>query len=943
MAALSTSTRTDQPLPPSPKSTRGQTPAVRRLMWDWKELQADPLDHVVAAPLEGNMLEWHVNLIGPAELDKLCPKVEMAESVWHMVIRFSDFYPARPPSVVLCTSIPGHLNVLGARPRDGLFPVCMDMLETGNLKQTSTHQYTGWSSAYTVRSILMQLQALLWHRDMYKRATYKQLGAAVEETRQFRCDSCGHARTTPFPPLPSKKTLPKPEEKEKDAAATRAVMLDMPRHVLDQLGHLRRILRENDVALRQPKPVAKLDVAWSAVAKQATTTPAVQQHQLVAQAKKRVEEEEEAKATAKSSGPGKSTRSAPDSSDAGALGRLPTELLLHVLGDSALAMTDIFRVAGTCRYLHWACQAADVWRGLVRKQSGLAGLARDWRYLYMAEHNQAVRDLRCWYTRVSFTDDVLGLPVEITVNPRTKQVDYAMPTMAFLSRTAFYSLHVRVTPGDKRTFTHWLPLYLSETHFDRALADVQRFVAALAQPGTAGPVFDPSMINAVFPKLLNTCAVLLADRGLHASDTAVELYTQLHRVWVACLHRYPAQQANVEHRLSRFMSGEVHRTKTAVPSLGDLLALLSVSEQYGWAQLAQPLLEEVMHRSVLWIGKSNPALIKRWQDEDRVVQVPDRELLAAAFEASAVSRRLIAFHVLFLDEHRGRQRPADAALALPPPRSVAEMALTADVLYGKLPTRVTARIQTGIRAILNETPHWGAWFQRLRVSVLSQLATTRWIYGAVAASLRKGYHTRHTVFSKIQSRGVSKILLRGESYSVAPTARKIAVEETWSSATGLFLDASVLLLDGEGSTREHVTYCHRRSQNGSVEHSGDTFVRDRSEGVHKMTIDLDKVPKTVMHLAFFMSAWLGATLKDIDAPYIRLTDGAQELCTYTFSESAVGEHKSVLMAVLSRQPGKGGARTRWVMHATGVHGSGDVSSDRPMRETARQYVTSGQK
>ncbi|KNE54310.1 hypothetical protein AMAG_17651 [Allomyces macrogynus ATCC 38327] len=167
MATLSASTCTDVPLQPSPKSTlRGQTPAVRRLMWDWKELRADPLDHVVAAPLEDNMLEWHVNLIGPAELSKMCPEVEMAQSVWHMVIRFSDFYPARPPSVVLCTSIPGHLNVLGARPRDGLFPVCMDMLETGNLKQTSTHQYTGWSSAYTVRSILMQLQALLWHRDI---------------------------------------------------------------------------------------------------------------------------------------------------------------------------------------------------------------------------------------------------------------------------------------------------------------------------------------------------------------------------------------------------------------------------------------------------------------------------------------------------------------------------------------------------------------------------------------------------------------------------------------------------------------------------------------------------------------------------------------------------------------------------------------------------------
>ncbi|KNE57966.1 hypothetical protein AMAG_04797 [Allomyces macrogynus ATCC 38327] len=922
----------------SSKAQRGPstTPAVRRLMWDLKELQADPLEHVVASPLEGNLYEWHVNLVGPADLASVCPA--MAGSVWHMVIKFTDSYPSKPPSVVLCSSIPGHFNVMGARPADGFFPVCMVMLETGTLQETATHQYSGWSSAYTVRSILMQLQALLWHPDMYTHANAAtQLSAAVQKAHEFQCTACGHSSTTPFPAL-SRPTSSARKTSDDDTAAATRIMLEMPRHIIDQLGHLRRILRGKDAPLRLA-PTRKEGDSWTAVAKPQKKVVLVP-HQVVAQSKKLAAQAKKQTTNGNDGGERQFARSAQaaiDHGNAGLLAKLPTELLLQVLGDPCLRMRDVFRLSSTCRYLHWACAAADVWHRFASTRSGLAGLAHDWRYLYMAEHNQAMRDLRCWYTRAAFTEDVLGLPVEITVNPRTKKVDYAMPTMAFLSRTAFKDLKVRVTPGDKRTFTHWMPLYLSEDHFDRVFGDLKQFIAALAEPTVVNPTFSAGMINDVFPKLLNTCAVLLADRGMHASDAAIELYTQLHRVWVACLHRFPKQQANVEQRLARFMSSEEHRTKTTVPALGELVALLAVSEEYAWAQLAGPVLEETMHRNVLWIGKANPALIKGLQKQHHVAQTPNDDLLKTAYAATTVSRRLLAFHVLFLKEHRG-QLTVNSKGA-PAARSVAEMALTADVLYGKLPTRVTARIQSGIRAILDEMPHWGAWYRRMHVTILSRLATTRWIHGAVSASLRKGYHSRTTDFGKIQARGVSKILLRGETYSVAPTARRIAVEETWSRAHGgLYLDASVMEVDAHGVARDHVTYVHRTSRGSAISHSGDLFEHARNEGLHRMTIDLDKLPADVQHLAFFMSAWSSASLKDIKAPYIRLTDGAQELCTYTFAETVVGAHKSVMMAVLSRQMGVGGAPDKWAMRATGVFGHGDVSNDAPMRATVRQYI-----
>lgn len=35
--------------------------AMRRLLKDWKEIQENILPNVAAAPLEENMLQWHVN------------------------------------------------------------------------------------------------------------------------------------------------------------------------------------------------------------------------------------------------------------------------------------------------------------------------------------------------------------------------------------------------------------------------------------------------------------------------------------------------------------------------------------------------------------------------------------------------------------------------------------------------------------------------------------------------------------------------------------------------------------------------------------------------------------------------------------------------------------------------------------------------------------------
>src|SRR5688500_18598372 len=70
-------------------------------------------------------------------------------------------------------------------------------------------------------------------------------------------------------------------------------------------------------------------------------------------------------------------------------------------------------------------------------------------------------DLRCFHTKASFDEDVLGIPLEFTINPRTDALDYIYSSMDILSASPFYKERVRKSVC-KEKFTHCLPLYITK-------------------------------------------------------------------------------------------------------------------------------------------------------------------------------------------------------------------------------------------------------------------------------------------------------------------------------------------------------------------------------------------------------------------------------------------------------------------------------------------------
>merc|ERR1719242_758967 len=163
--------------------------AMQRLRRDFIDLQSANLSSIAARPLDDNLFEWHVNIR---------PRYGPYSGVYiHLILQFPKNYPVKPPTVKLCTTIK-HPNVFGEF-------ICLSMLRP----ESSNIPYEGWSGAYSVTSILMQLQSLLFAENIDQDGGYQIKATHSRDSVQngirnclyFRCKTCSHSHSTPCPAI----------------------------------------------------------------------------------------------------------------------------------------------------------------------------------------------------------------------------------------------------------------------------------------------------------------------------------------------------------------------------------------------------------------------------------------------------------------------------------------------------------------------------------------------------------------------------------------------------------------------------------------------------------------------------------------------------------------------------------------------------------------------
>ncbi|KAG1652356.1 hypothetical protein FOA52_002017 [Chlamydomonas sp. UWO 241] len=125
-----------------------QPAAILRLQHALRQLQVANFCDVVAVPYGDDLSRWSCNMVA-------------CEGKWkgmvvHLHLQFHPDYPMRPPTVEIQTPLEGHPNIFGSY-------ICLDMLTqgAGSVYGGEAQPYQGWSTAYTVSSVLQQLLGFL--------------------------------------------------------------------------------------------------------------------------------------------------------------------------------------------------------------------------------------------------------------------------------------------------------------------------------------------------------------------------------------------------------------------------------------------------------------------------------------------------------------------------------------------------------------------------------------------------------------------------------------------------------------------------------------------------------------------------------------------------------------------------------------------------------------
>lgn len=199
-----------------------QSYAIKRLMAEWRDYTLSPLSikhHINIQPLESNIFEWHGNLAPPQE------HPYYSGCVFHFIFYFPDDYPKHPPSIELKTGF-AHSNIIPNHYHNGrqyAYFLCMDVINNFFWQQDSgQNEYRGWSSAYSVETLLLQLYTFLFEERVenydgrMKLTLYQKppelgngkyshieiknnLSKAWRECQDFKCDGCRHTFLAPVP------------------------------------------------------------------------------------------------------------------------------------------------------------------------------------------------------------------------------------------------------------------------------------------------------------------------------------------------------------------------------------------------------------------------------------------------------------------------------------------------------------------------------------------------------------------------------------------------------------------------------------------------------------------------------------------------------------------------------------------------------------------------
>jgi hypothetical protein len=420
--------------------------------------------------------------------------------------------------------------------------------------------------------------------------------------------------------------------------------------------------------------------------------------------------------------------------EAQSLSDMPYDVLLNMI--QHISWTDLTSLACVDYKLSTLTQESHVWKTLCMKyipsaplivkkfmkggkSTRVSGGTTTWRSMFLRGREFIKNELRCFHTKLSFEDDVLGIPLNVVYGAGTNRwISDISTTFDIISQQAFHEEGIRKACW-KQPFKFWMPIYINEKHASNA----RRYFEASVRRILDKP-FNPSDVLVILPKLMSTMVVELSNQKSHASMKALEGYCWFHRWFLEYVTMYPSVRAGVNNRIASFIQDPVFRTKKHTPSLGEWICLLSVSDKYKWSDVSAAYINESFDRNAKWSLTTFPELQQLdLSCDDRMVKT---------FEGCLVSIRLLMFHVFFLD------------FVKPRGLSLARIKEEYDAFFGMLSHSQKETFQQGVFKIL-KIDNWEDFLYNIKLKTIpSEAQFEKILINAILNSYCKGYHKVHS-------------------------------------------------------------------------------------------------------------------------------------------------------------------------------------------------------
>ena len=651
--------------------------ATARLARDLKQLQKEPLVGANAAPSEDDMSLWNAVIHVPLELNQ-----SQVVAPLHFRIDFPSDYPNAAPNVGFSVSFPfriGASYVQSSGRLQGCQVLCLDLL--GNFANVHTEWKSsvgsGWSPAYSVTTLLVNLQSVLLPagEDLSTLERQKLLNDCLTFEAKHPERMCVVLSATDF----MQQLQQQNEKKQEEAFRLR---LEAIRLSSDQVDVALAFAEEANLrsnALFMDRLAFLMEAAAAA---QHSTSTLSTSNSITSS----TQEKEQQGATC--SNPSDTSKyitevEVAEAAEAAEAGAAKDKLAEAKPAEPAKAEPAEAAEAKPAEAKPAEAKPAEVKPAEAKPAEAKPAEANPAEAKPAeAEAAEAVdTNIVCYSTKLLYTETMLGYGIHVT--RQGMQVNLSTPA-ELLSVVAFDEGLRQSTL--KLPFEAFLPAFINPKHSCTSqdwVTRLQQVVHALGKHYNCKNLNESAL--AVFPKLINTLLVEIMSPATPKSMALAyfEALLSFWRTFYFLMVRVPAMAQACCERLHAFTTDEAQRLKAVTPDVGALFALFACcpSKQPSFQDFIAAYVDEAYVRSALYWMKDHTQLTSQ-----------------ALFSATTVGRNIAMFQSMFVRSIIG-PNPAKAANEM-------------DASNGKMTARLEV-LQNEWRAYLDKTKTWDVYFRRL--------------------------------------------------------------------------------------------------------------------------------------------------------------------------------------------------------------------------------------